>query len=95
MKYGTTIRTLRRARGLSQGDVAVVCEISPNYVSMLEKGRSTPSLDLISKLAAAFYVPVYVFFFLASEEADLAHSPAKLTAALRRAYPEFTTPEGT
>ncbi len=92
MKYGPAIRALRRARGLSQGDVAAACDISSNYVSMLEKGRSTPSLDTIGKLSAAFSVPVYVFFFLASEEVDLALSPAKLTTALRRAFAEFIPP---
>ncbi|MGW7402367.1 helix-turn-helix domain-containing protein [Streptomyces sp. NPDC054833] len=47
---GSRIRRLRRAAGLSQADLAGG-ELSPSYVSLLEAGKRTPSLDVLAQLA--------------------------------------------
>jgi transcriptional regulator with XRE-family HTH domain len=54
---GERLRTLRRWRGLSQGQLAGLVGVSPPYVSMLENGvRSLDRRSLISAFASALRV---------------------------------------
>jgi transcriptional regulator with XRE-family HTH domain len=46
----------RRRRGWSQADLAGYCGLERSYVSRLEKGIRTPSLDVIFRFAHAFDV---------------------------------------
>jgi transcriptional regulator with XRE-family HTH domain len=48
--FGRRLRDLRRARGLSQSDLAGN-ELSPSYVSLLESDRRKPSAPLLDLLA--------------------------------------------
>jgi transcriptional regulator with XRE-family HTH domain len=56
---GLVIKQLRTARGLTQEQVAKKAGVSKNYITMLEGGkRTSPSLDVLRRLAKAFGVPV-------------------------------------
>lgn len=55
--FGQVIRDLRLERGLSQEAVSFACDRHRTYVSLLERGRSSPSLDTLWTLAAALSVP--------------------------------------
>lgn len=53
------IKTLRRAKGLSQGALAARVGVTAAYITMLERGTKTnPSLPTLRKLAKALSVPV-------------------------------------
>lgn len=56
MTLAEKILKLRTARGLSQGDLAEVLEVSRQSVSKWETGQSVPDLDKIIKLADLFGV---------------------------------------
>ena len=45
------LRRLRRAKGISQEDLAYEAGINRSYMSKLEKGASYPGLEIIAKLA--------------------------------------------
>jgi transcriptional regulator with XRE-family HTH domain len=49
--FGTTVRSLREQRGLSQEKLAAVAGISRTYMSEVERGVTTVSLLTIEKLA--------------------------------------------
>ena len=55
--YGTTLRTWRAARRLSQLDLATVADVSQRHVSFLETGRAKPSREMVIHLAIALDVP--------------------------------------
>ena len=57
-KVGENIRTLRMKRGLTQEMLAEEAELSPSYLSYLESGRKTASLDALIRIAAALQVTV-------------------------------------
>ncbi len=56
------IRTLREKAGLSQKDIERKTGLRRQYVSRLESGRTTPSIETLEKLAAALRLPLYQFF---------------------------------
>ena len=52
--FGQVLRRRRRAAGLSQEALAERADVSRNFVSLLERGRHSPSLDMLVALAAVF-----------------------------------------
>ena len=62
MKIGTTIRTFRLQKGLSQGDIEKKTGLLRCYLSRVENGHTVPSLDTLSKIALALDLPIAQFF---------------------------------
>jgi transcriptional regulator with XRE-family HTH domain len=62
MKIGTTIRTQRLQKGLSQGDIEKKTGLLRCYLSRVENGHTVPSLDTLSKIAQALDLPISQFF---------------------------------
>jgi transcriptional regulator with XRE-family HTH domain len=50
--FGSTLRALRTARGVSQETFAFECGLNRQFISILELGDQSPSLDTVFKLAA-------------------------------------------
>ena len=57
------LRELRKARGLSQADLAETVEASRQTINAVEADKYDPSLPMAYKLAAFFDVPVEELFF--------------------------------
>lgn len=51
--FGQVLRELRQNRGLSQEQLALVCDLDRTFISMLERGRRQPSLSSVITLAQA------------------------------------------
>jgi len=51
--FGTKLRVMREEKGLKQTGLAYEAEIEPGYVSRLELGKASPSLEIIVYLARA------------------------------------------
>jgi transcriptional regulator with XRE-family HTH domain len=62
MKIGTTIRSQRLQRGLSQGDIEKKTGLLRCYLSRVENGHTVPSLDTLSKIAVALDMSISQFF---------------------------------
>ena len=59
MMLGDVLRRLRKAKGLTQPELARRAEITDEYVSMLESGvKRNPSLAVLQRLAKALNVTV-------------------------------------
>ncbi|HEX5394662.1 MAG TPA: helix-turn-helix transcriptional regulator [Rhodocyclaceae bacterium] len=71
--FGRALRDLRRAHGLTQEDFAAVS--SRTYLSALERGKKSPTLDKIHNLAGAIGVHLLsvltVAFLYAQDDDDL------------------------
>jgi transcriptional regulator with XRE-family HTH domain len=52
------LRSWRKLRKLSQWDLSVTAGISQRHLSFLESGRSSPSREMVLKLAATLEVPL-------------------------------------
>ncbi|MFB9125723.1 XRE family transcriptional regulator [Paraburkholderia dipogonis] len=55
---GKVIRSLRRELNLTQNELASRCEITSQYLSLLELGRVNVSLDTLLVIAAQFERPL-------------------------------------
>jgi transcriptional regulator with XRE-family HTH domain len=62
LPIGQRIRKLREQRGLSQGDIERSTGLLRPYISRVEHGRSSPSLETLERLAAVFEIPLHDFF---------------------------------
>lgn len=56
--FPALLKHWRGQRGLSQLDLALAADVSSRHVSFLETGRSTPSAEMVLRLAAALDVPL-------------------------------------
>ena len=63
MDIGKRIRTLREAKGLSQGDIEKRSGLLRSYISRVEGGYTAPSLTTLDKFAKALEVESYQLLF--------------------------------
>ena len=52
-RVGLNLQALRRAKGLSQEELAHRAEIHQTYLSGVERGRRNPSVMVLARIAAA------------------------------------------
>ena len=76
MVIGDRLRELREAKHLSQGDIEKRTGLLRCYVSRVENGHTTPSIETLEKWARALEVPLYQIFY-AGEEPPSTPQPAK------------------
>jgi transcriptional regulator with XRE-family HTH domain len=70
-QIGQKLRELRKARGLSIRALARASGLSANAISMIERGRSSPSVNTLTKMAQVLGVSISDFFQLQSERRDI------------------------
>ena len=80
---GIRLRQLREQRGLSIRALARQSGLSANALSLIERGRSSPSVSTLYKVAAAMSVPITTFFQTEPKLHDVVH----LRAAERTRVP--------
>lgn len=61
-RFGSRVRELRKASGISQEAFADRCGFARSYMSRIERGAGNPSLDAIETIATALDVKVKVLF---------------------------------
>ena len=59
---GARIRELRKARGLSQEELAEKIGIEQKHVSRIEVGKNYPTIPRLEKIAEALEAPIMLFF---------------------------------
>jgi transcriptional regulator with XRE-family HTH domain len=62
MDVGVRLRELRTERGLSMRALARLSGLSTNALSMIERGKTSPSVSTLYKLSEALEVPITAFF---------------------------------
>lgn len=56
------IRHLRAEQGISQENLAVLAGVDRAYMGRLERGKASPSVEIIDRIAAALGLPLDVVF---------------------------------
>ena len=67
---GQRIKRLRARLGLTQDVLAERIQISPKYLSNIERGRENPTLDTLLRLARSLKVEPWEIFLLEIESVD-------------------------
>jgi len=68
--YSDALRLLRSFHQISQAELAISLEISRSYLSELESGKKTPSLDLLQRYASVFNIPLSTLIFFSEISGD-------------------------
>jgi transcriptional regulator with XRE-family HTH domain len=68
---GARVLEMRTQRGLSLRALAELCELSPNTISLIERGATSPSVSTLQRLASALGVHINSFFIEPTEKAQL------------------------
>lgn len=64
---GVRLRELREAHNISMRGLAAASGLSANALSMIERGKTSPSVSTLYKLADALGVPITAFFGMENE----------------------------
>lgn len=70
------LRKLRDIHNMSLRDLARLSGLSANAISMIERGKSSPSVSTIYKLAEAIEVPITAFFRYEPLQEDIVYRKA-------------------
>ncbi len=68
---GRRLRELRLARNLSMRALASASGLSANALSMIERGKTSPSVSTLYKLSTALGVPITAFFSAGENSDDI------------------------
>lgn len=80
MTIGDSVRELREAKELSQGDIENRTGLLRSHISQIEDGDTLPTLETLEKLARALDVPLYRLFYNGEAPPHLPNLPGRLTA---------------
>lgn len=79
--FGQALKLLRRYQGLNQSVLAKKVGVSRSYISEIESGNRTPSLDLLNRYAEVFNIPVSSLMFFAEALQDKQNVSSRLEKA--------------
>lgn len=80
---GRTIKSLRVAAGVRQGEFAQRIGVTQAYLCSLEAGKRSPSLELVERIAAALGVPSGALLSCNTSAEDLPSNYAELYAKMQ------------
>lgn len=60
--FGQRVREIRRAKGISQEDLAQLAELNRTYISRIERGERNVSIETVARLATALGVELPELF---------------------------------
>lgn len=56
MKLGEKIKLIRKTKGISQEELAIMLKINRNYLSRIETGKSEPTASILKNIAKIFNI---------------------------------------
>ena len=57
--FGRILKESRKRAGLSQEALALECKIDRTYISLLERGKRQPPLNMLFKISKVLNVPAH------------------------------------
>lgn len=83
MNLGLAVKTLRKNKGLTQGNFCEIVGITQSYLSQVENGNKEPSIDVVKKIADALGTPMPVLFWFTLTEEDVDDSKVEVFKLLK------------
>jgi transcriptional regulator with XRE-family HTH domain len=75
---GQKLREIRTSQGLSLRALAELSGLNVNTLSLVENGKSSPSVSTLQQMAQALKVPISAFFESEPQEQKVVFTPANL-----------------
>jgi transcriptional regulator with XRE-family HTH domain len=76
VNVGNRLRELRAERDLSIRALAETSGLAMNTLSLIENGKTSPSVSTLQQIAAALDVPIMVFFETSAPKSRVVHTKA-------------------
>lgn len=93
MNYGKALAVIRAARGLQQKDIADLLDVTPSYISRIEKGERPLSPGHVSMLSGKLDIPVELFMLLGQDSEHLEKQDSKTVEELSKELLRIITQE--
>jgi transcriptional regulator with XRE-family HTH domain len=74
MDLGSTIKDIRKQKGIKQNALADLCKISQTYLSQIENNQKEPNISTLKEISAQLHIALPILFFLSLNEADIPQS---------------------
>lgn len=71
MTFGSTLKQLRKKKGINQELLAKRIGVTQTYLSLLESGRKTPSINLLNSLSDELEIPASVLGYLSLNKENI------------------------
>lgn len=84
INIGDRLRKLREARGLSIRSLSQKCGLAVNTLSLIENGKTSPSINTLTKITKSLGIPITAFFDASITKGDIGF--IKKRTALRNNY---------
>lgn len=62
IRFGATLRRIRRSRRLSQESLAELAGVTADYVGFVERGENVPTIEVMLRLARALKIDAAALF---------------------------------
>ncbi len=92
-KLGEKLKILRKERGLNQGELADRAGINRSYLSNLENGHSSPTIDVLDKITQALGVSMAEVFPDGVIRSTMLQDEAEVTSDEEETTPDLTLEE--
>jgi transcriptional regulator with XRE-family HTH domain len=89
VEVGQNLRQLRNKRGLSLRSLAEFSGLNVNTLSLIENGRTSPSVSTLQQLATALGVPITAFFEAEGPGQNISYQKANQRPQAAFAYGTF------
>lgn len=90
LSLGDRIRARRKELGLSQGDLALRADMTASFVSQVERGVTSPSIDSLYKISHALDVPIFHFLLEPQAKSPVVRHNERIRITWPQAGPELT-----
>jgi len=77
MDLGKVIKNIRKRKGLTQNEFALLCGITQTYLSQIESNSKEPNLSTLKLISEKLEMPLPILFFLSMTEEDVPLSKRK------------------
>lgn len=83
MNLAVAVTQIRKQKGMTQSELAEKMGVNHNYISMVEVGKRTPSMDFLDRLSYATKTPIQIIFWNAMSEDDIKGSKKEIYKVLK------------
>lgn len=71
MDLGNIIKNIRKQKGQTQSEFALLCGITQTYLSQIENNSKEPNLSTLKLISENLNMPLPILFFLSMTEEDV------------------------
>lgn len=84
MNYSKALGVIRAAKGLQQKELAELLDVTPSYISKIEKGERVMPSQLVDKLCKELSIPPELFRLMGHDSTSLDSESSEAIDALAR-----------